>query len=155
MSQKAEGRRQKAEAIGAPSCHESAAPSCHPELAKRGEGSPDSCAGAANRRGSFAVFAAQDDRAVGTQHSALSTQHYAVALIIILLAPQVFACSVCYGAPGDPLVKGANNGIMFLLGIIGFVQIGFIAMFWSFWRKAREQRRFRESLRLIEGGPRS
>jgi argininosuccinate lyase len=35
---------------------------CHPEPAKRGEGSPDSGAGGANRRGSFAVSAAQDDR---------------------------------------------------------------------------------------------
>ncbi len=90
----------------------------------------------------------------GTQHSALSTQHFVIAAIALFLAPDVMACSVCYGAPGDPLVKGANNGIAFLLGIIGFVQIGFIAMFWSFWRRAREQRRFRESLRVIEGGPR-
>ncbi len=34
---------------------------CHPEPAKRGEGPPDSGAAGANRRGSFAVFAAQDD----------------------------------------------------------------------------------------------
>ncbi len=37
---------------------------CHPEPAKRGEGSPDGCADVPNRRGSFAVSAAQDDRAV-------------------------------------------------------------------------------------------
>ena len=79
---------------------------------------------------------------------------FVIAALLLLLAPHAFGCSVCYGAPGDPLVKGANNGIMFLLGIVGFVQIGFIAMFWSFWRRAREQRRFRESLRVIEGGPR-
>lgn len=79
----------------------------------------------------------------------------AIVLVALLLAPDVFACSVCYGAPGDPLVKGANKGIMFLLGVVGLVQIGFIAMFWSFWRKAREQRRFRESFHVIEGGPRS
>jgi hypothetical protein len=79
----------------------------------------------------------------------------ALALTLLLGANDAFACSVCYGAPGDPLVKGANNGIMFLLGVVGLVQIGFIAMFWSFWRRAREQRRFRESFRVIEGGPRS
>jgi hypothetical protein len=83
-----------------------------------------------------------------------STTRLLILAFALVLAPQVFACSVCYGAPGDPLVKGANNGIMFLLGIVGFVQIGFIAMFWSFWRRTREQRRFRESLRVIEGGPR-
>ena len=79
----------------------------------------------------------------------------ALCALVVILAPHVFACSVCYGAPGDPLVKGANNGIMFLLGIVGFVQIGFIAMFWSFWRRARQQKRFRESLKVIEGGVQS
>lgn len=78
-----------------------------------------------------------------------------IAACLLILAPHAFGCSVCYGAPGDPLVKGANSGIAFLLGVIGFVQIGFVAMFWSFWRKAREQKRFRDSLRVIEGGPRS
>ena len=101
------------------------------------------------------VLGAARRRLGGTQHSALSTQHFVIALCLLALAPQAFACSVCYGAPGDPLVKGANNGIMFLLGIVGFVQIGFVAMFWSFWRRAREQKRFRESLRVIEGGQRS
>ena len=78
-----------------------------------------------------------------------------IGAFLLLVAPDAFACAVCYGAPGDPLVKGANNGILFLLGIVALVQIGFIAMFWSFWRRAREQRRFRESFRVIEGGPRS
>src|SRR4051812_17983544 len=31
---------------------------CHPEPAKRGEGPPAGCEGVANRRGSFAVYAA-------------------------------------------------------------------------------------------------
>ena len=78
----------------------------------------------------------------------------ALALVLAALAPEALACAVCYGAPGDPLVKGANNGIMFLLGVVGFVQIGFVAMFWSFWRRSRAQRSVRESLRLIEGGSR-
>ena len=65
------------------------------------------------------------------------------------------ACPVCFGAPGDPMTKGVSNGVWVLLGLVGFVQIGFVAMFWSFWRRAREQRRFRESLRVIEGGSRS
>ena len=76
------------------------------------------------------------------------------ALAVVLLASQALsACPVCWGAPDDPMVKGVNNGIWVLLGLVAFVQIGFVAMFWSFWRRAREQRRFRESLRVIEGGP--
>ena len=50
------------------------------------------------------------------------------------------------------MTKSSNNAIVFLLGVVGFVQIGFIAMFWSFWRRAKELRRRRESFRLLDGG---
>lgn len=74
----------------------------------------------------------------------------AVALLLLIaIAPAVFACPVCFGAPDDPMVKGVNNGIWVLLGLVAVVQVGFVAMFWSFWRRAREQKRFRESLRVI------
>jgi hypothetical protein len=78
-----------------------------------------------------------------------------IAFIALLLmcAQSVFACPVCYGPADEPMVKGTNNGVWVLLGVIGFVQLGFVALFWSFWRRAREQRRFRDSFRVIEGGP--
>ncbi|HEX8254657.1 MAG TPA: hypothetical protein VF846_16050 [Thermoanaerobaculia bacterium] len=82
-----------------------------------------------------------------------SIRFVVIAAMLVLIAPAAFACPVCWGAPDDPMVKGVNNGIWVLLGLVGFVQIGFVAMFWSFWRRGREQRRFRESLRVIEGGP--
>jgi hypothetical protein len=69
--------------------------------------------------------------------------------MLILIAPTVFACPVCFGAPNDPMVKGVNNGIWVLLSLVGLVQIGFVALFWSFWRRAREQKRFRDSFRVI------
>jgi hypothetical protein len=78
-----------------------------------------------------------------------------VALVILVLlamqsiAPAALACATCYGAPDDPMTKGMNNGIWVLLGVIGFVQLGFIALFWTFWKRAREQRRFREQFRVI------
>jgi hypothetical protein len=50
------------------------------------------------------------------------------------------------------MTKSSNNAIIFLLGVIGFVQVGFVAMFWTFWRRARELRRLRESFHVIEGG---
>ncbi len=77
------------------------------------------------------------------------------AVLLLAVAPSAFACTVCWGAPDDPMVKGVNNGIWVLLGLVGFVQIGFVALFWSFWRRARDQRRFRESFHVIEGGPHS
>jgi hypothetical protein len=73
--------------------------------------------------------------------------------IPLLLAPAILsACPVCYGAPGSPMTKSSNNAIIFMLGVIGFVQVGFVAMFWSFWRRAKELRRRRESFRLLDGG---
>ena len=82
----------------------------------------------------------------------------AVVLILTLVfANSALACSVCWGAPNDPMVKSVNKGIYVLLGIVGFVQVAFAALFYSFWRRAREQKRFRESLHVIhrfdEGGP--
>ena len=73
--------------------------------------------------------------------------------MLALYAPLAAACPVCWGNPDDPMVKSANNGIWVLLGVVAFVQIGLVGMFWSFWRHARQQRRFRESLRVIEGRP--
>ena len=97
------------------------------------------------------VCAASPERDV-TDNRQPTTNHVrrAIALFAILLfTPTVFACPVCFGAPDDPMVKGVNNGIWVLLGLVAAVQIGFGAMFWSFWRRAREQKRFRESLRVI------
>jgi hypothetical protein len=76
----------------------------------------------------------------------------AIAIALLLIPSILSACPVCYGAPNSPMTKGSNNGIMFLLGVIGFVQVGFVAMFWSFWRRARELRRRRESFRVLDGG---
>ena len=77
----------------------------------------------------------------------------AVASALIVLAAQVAsACPTCYGDPGSPMTKGSNNAILFMLGIIGFVQVGFIGLFVTFWRRARALRRRRESLRLLDGG---
>ncbi|HVR39387.1 MAG TPA: hypothetical protein VMU84_09840 [Thermoanaerobaculia bacterium] len=75
----------------------------------------------------------------------------AVLVLAALFVPEVsLACPVCYGAPGSPLVKGANNGVWFLLGIVGLVQIGFAALFISFWRRAKAMRRLREQFHIVE-----
>ena len=77
----------------------------------------------------------------------------ALIAIAILLTPAVLsACPVCYGNPDSPMTKSSNNAILFMIGVIGFVQVGFIAMFWSFWRRAKASRRLRESFRLVDGG---
>lgn len=78
-----------------------------------------------------------------------------VAAVVVLAAQVASACPVCYGAPDDPMVKGVSNGVWVLLGLVGFVQIGFVALFWTFWRRGRDLKRFRDSLRVIEGGPKA
>jgi hypothetical protein len=78
---------------------------------------------------------------------------FVVIVICLLLVPSIAsACPVCYGAPNSPMTKSSNNAIMFLLGVVGFVQLGFIALFWSFWRRAKELRRRRESFHVLDGG---
>jgi hypothetical protein len=75
-----------------------------------------------------------------------------IAIAILLMPAVLSACPVCYGNPDSPMTKSSNNAILFMIGVIGFVQIGFIAMFWSFWRRAKAMRRLRESFRLVDGG---
>jgi hypothetical protein len=78
-----------------------------------------------------------------------------LVVIVLILLPQIAsACPVCYGDPNSPMAKGTSNAIVFLLSVVGFVQIGFVALFWSFWRRARDLRRKRDQFRLLEGGVR-
>jgi len=74
------------------------------------------------------------------------------AICYLLSAISVQACPVCFGNPSSPMTQGTSNGILFLLGVIGLVQIGFVALFVNFWRRARALRRRRESFHLVEGG---
>jgi len=81
-----------------------------------------------------------------------ATRLIVIAIALVLTPAILSACPVCYGAPNSPMTKSSNNAIIFMLGIIGFVQVGFVAMFWSFWRRAKELRRRRDSFRLLDGG---
>ena len=84
-----------------------------------------------------------------------ATLRLVVTTIFIFAMPIVAnACPVCFGNPNSPLSKGATNGVLFLLGIIGLVQIGFVALFITFWRRARAMKKFREQFQVIEGGVR-
>jgi len=77
----------------------------------------------------------------------------ALLVLAMLSANAAFACPVSFGG-ANSLSKGMDSAILFLLSIVGFVQLGFVALFWSFWRRAKELRRKRESFHLIEGGVR-
>jgi hypothetical protein len=89
------------------------------------------------------------------QNCLSSTWRIVVPTLIAIAMPVIAnACPVCFGNPNSPLSKGATNGVLFLLGIIGIVQIGFVALFITFWRRARAVKKFREQFQVIEGGVR-
>jgi len=75
-----------------------------------------------------------------------------LAMLTTLFASAASACPVCFGDPNSPMTKGASNGILFLLGIVGFVQLGFVALFFSFWRRAKAHRKFKEQFHVVKGG---
>ena len=74
------------------------------------------------------------------------------AAAVVLWPQAAHACAVCFGAPNSPQTHGMNNAIFFLLGVVGFVQIGFVSLFYTLWRRARELRRHREEWQVIDGG---
>jgi protein-S-isoprenylcysteine O-methyltransferase Ste14 len=76
----------------------------------------------------------------------------AVTAALLLVPTIASACPVCFGDPNSAMAKGTNNGVFFLLGVIGFVQVGLGAMFVTFWRRARALRARREGMRVINGG---
>ena len=79
-------------------------------------------------------------------------QRAMAALVAFIVPIAANACPVCFGDPNSPMAKGTSNGVMFLLGIVGFVQLGFVALFFSFWRRAQTLKKFREQFHVVKGG---
>lgn len=71
--------------------------------------------------------------------------------LALMLAAPAGACPVCYGGEGSNMTTGMNNGIATLLGVIAFVQVGFVGLFGSIWYRTRKLRKQREQFHLIEG----
>jgi len=75
------------------------------------------------------------------------------AVAVLIIAPGLAeACAVCYGSVDSPLIDGVNNGILVLLGVIAAVQIGFVALFLSIRRRARQVRQQTERFQVNQGG---
>lgn len=76
-----------------------------------------------------------------------------LAMVGLLLAAEpVSACATCFGASDAALTEGMNGAILTLLGIVGVVQLGFVALFASFIVRSRRLREGKERFRLIRGG---
>ena len=50
------------------------------------------------------------------------------------------------------MTAGMNAGILALLGFVGLVQVGFIALFLRFRHRSKRLKEHRDSLHLIRGG---
>jgi hypothetical protein len=62
----------------------------------------------------------------------------AVATVALIAAPRVvLACPVCFGQSDSPLAKGVNMGVLFLLGTITAVLIGFAGFMFYLARRAK------------------
>ncbi|MCH7666238.1 MAG: hypothetical protein IH936_09970 [Acidobacteria bacterium] len=74
-----------------------------------------------------------------------------LAVWVLAWADPASACTVCYGSEGSDMTTGMNNGILSLLGVIAFVQLGFVGLFGSIWYRTRKLRKLREQFHIIGG----
>ena len=75
-----------------------------------------------------------------------------VVAVLLLSAEPAAACATCFGAQDSALTKGMNKAIVTMLGVIGVVQVGFVAMFAGFVIRSRRSRERLQRYRLIHGG---
>lgn len=72
-------------------------------------------------------------------------------LLLVALPALAAACPVCWGGGDSQALLGMNRAILFLLGCVGLVFLGFGKVMWDIHRRIRR----RERLRLVDGGARS
>ena len=60
-----------------------------------------------------------------------------IFMVILWLPTNAQACAVCYGAADDPMVRGMNSAIFFLLGVIGSILLGVIVLTIYFARRTK------------------
>ncbi|MEE2777742.1 MAG: hypothetical protein VYE73_13385 [Acidobacteriota bacterium] len=76
-----------------------------------------------------------------------------LGLVVVLALPgTASACQACFGDPNDAATKGMNNAILFLLGVVGLVQVGFVSLFWQFRKRAKYREDRKKSLQVLRGG---
>jgi len=60
------------------------------------------------------------------------------------------ACSVCYGQAEGPMIDAARSGVWLLFGLVGGMQICFVAFFVYLWRRNRSFNAVAQPEELIE-----
>jgi hypothetical protein len=77
------------------------------------------------------------------------------AALLLALAEPASACTVCFGDPNSAETRGLRGAIVFLLVLVGLVQVGFLRLFWVFRRRAKSLDDRKKQLRILRGGVRS
>ena len=57
-------------------------------------------------------------------------------LLSTLGVERLLGCSVCYGDPNSAMAQGLTMGVIVLVGVIGFLLVGFAWFFVTLWRRA-------------------
>lgn len=60
----------------------------------------------------------------------------ALAVLLVVSAPDASACAACFGASDSKLAEGMNAGIFALMGVIGSVLFAIAGFFWFIVRRA-------------------
>ncbi|RME96363.1 MAG: hypothetical protein D6766_00910 [Verrucomicrobia bacterium] len=68
------------------------------------------------------------------------------ALAAVEAVPKAWGCATCFGASDAPMAKGLNVGILFLLGVVGFVLSGLVAFFVMLGKRSAAASRAREAV---------
>ncbi len=58
-------------------------------------------------------------------------------LITLLLSPNAYACTVCFGNPDSPLSKGLVMGVYTLIAIVGSVLLAIAYFIFHLWKKGK------------------
>ena len=66
-----------------------------------------------------------------------ATRVLLVSAGVLVGAPPVLACPVCFGQSDSPLASGVNWGILFLLVVTGGVLTAFASFFITIFKRSR------------------
>jgi hypothetical protein len=81
----------------------------------------------------------------------------AVAAWALVLLPgmPVEACTTCFGDPNSAETRGLRGAIVFLLILVGLVQVGFVRLFWGIRRRSKLYDERKRRFSVLRGGVRS
>lgn len=75
-----------------------------------------------------------------------------VIAVLCFLSLPAAACEACFGDPNAPETHGVRNAILFMLTMVGLVQVGFVKLFWDFRQRGKRMAETPSKPKVLEGG---